>query len=118
MAKQILFAEEARKKLASGIAQAARAAKVTLGPHGRNVVLEKTNDAAGDGTTTTVVLFEALVNEGLSKVAKGAGAMAIRAGMERARADALAELKKMAKPVSGKAQIKQVASISAEREEL
>jgi len=156
MAKQILFAEEARKKLASGIAQAARAVKVTLGPKGRNVVLEKsyggpritndgvsiakeislkdkfenmgaeivkevankTNDTAGDGTTTTVVLFEALVNEGLSKVAKGAGAMAIRAGMERARADALAELKKMAKPVSGKAQIKQVASISAESEEL
>ncbi|HEY4522951.1 MAG TPA: chaperonin GroEL, partial [Candidatus Paceibacterota bacterium] len=141
---------------ASGIAQAARAVKVTLGPKGRNVVIDKgyggpritndgvsiakeislkdkfenmgaeivkevankTNDTAGDGTTTTVVLFEALVNEGLSKVAKGAGAMAIRAGMERARADALAELKKMAKPVSGKAQIKQVASISAESEEL
>ena len=156
MAKQILFAEEARKKLASGIAQAARAVKVTLGPKGRNVVLEKsyggpritndgvsiakeislkdkfenmgaeivkevankTNDTAGDGTTTTVVLFEALVNEGLSKVAKGAGAMAIRAGMERARSDALAELKKMAKPVAGKQQIKQVASISAESEEL
>ena len=156
MAKQILFAEEARKKLASGIAQAAHAVKVTLGPKGRNVVLDrgyggpritndgvsiakeislkdkfenmgaeivkevanKTNDTAGDGTSTTVVLFEALVNEGLSKVAKGAGAMAIRAGMDKAKNDALAELKKMAKPVAGKAQVKQVASISAESEEL
>lgn len=156
MAKQILFAEEARKKLASGIAQAAHAVKVTLGPKGRNVVLDrgyggpritndgvsiakeislkdkfenmgaeivkevanKTNDTAGDGTTTTVVLFEALVNEGLSKVAKGAGTMAIRAGMEKAKNDALAELKKMAKPVAGKAQVKQVAAISAESEEL
>ena len=156
MAKQILFAEEARKKLASGIAQAARAVKVTLGPKGRNVVIEKsyggpritndgvsiakeislkdrfenmgaeivkevankTNDTAGDGTTTTVVLFEALIDAGLSRVAKGASAMAIRAGMEQARGDALAELKKLAKPVAGKAQIKQVASISAESEEL
>jgi chaperonin GroEL len=156
MAKQIIFAEDARKKLASGIAQAARAVKVTLGPKGRNVVIEKgyggpritndgvsiakeislkdkfenmgaeivkevankTNDTAGDGTTTTVVLFEALVDEGLSRVAKGAGAMAIRAGMEKAKGDALAELKKMAKPVAGKAQIKQVAAISAESEEL
>ena len=156
MAKQILFAEDARKKLASGIAQAARAVKVTLGPKGRNVVIDKgyggpritndgvsiakeislkdkfenmgaeivkevankTNDTAGDGTTTTVVLFEALVNEGLSRVAKGAGAMAIRSGMEKAKGDALAELKKMAKPVEGKAQIRQVAAISSESEEL
>src|SRR3990167_1686726 len=118
MAKQILFSEEARKALASGISQAARAVKVTLGPRGRNVVLEKsyggpritndgvsiakeislkdrfenmgaeivkevankTNDMAGDGTTTTVVLLEALVEEGLSRVNKGANAMAIRAG--------------------------------------
>jgi chaperonin GroEL len=154
MAKQILFSEDARKAIAKGITQAAHAVKVTLGPRGRNVVMEKsyggpritndgvsiakeisfkdrfenmgaeivkevatkTNDTAGDGTTTSVVLFEALVAEGLSHVQKGANAMAIRSGMEKAKDAALAELKKMAKPVSGKAEIKQVASISAESE--
>jgi len=156
MAKQILFSEEARKAIAKGIAQAAHAVKVTLGPRGRNVVIEKsyggpritndgvsiakeisfkdrfenmgaeivkevaskTNDTAGDGTTTSVVLLEALVEEGLSRVMKGANAMMIRSGMEKAKVAALAELKKMAKPVSGKAEVKQVASISAESEEL
>ena len=156
MAKQILFSEDARKGIAKGIEQAAHAVKVTLGPRGRNVVIEKsyggpritndgvsiakeislkdrfenmgaeivkevaskTNDVAGDGTTTSVVLFEALVEEGLSRVMKGANAMAIRSGMEKAKAAALAELKKMAKPVSGKAEVKQVASISAESEVL
>jgi chaperonin GroEL len=156
MAKQILFSEDARKAIAKGIAQAAHAVKVTLGPRGRNVVIEKsyggpritndgvsiakeislkdkfenmgaeivkevankTNDTAGDGTTTSVVLLEALVQEGLSRVMKGANAMAIRSGMEKAKNAALAELKKMAKPVSGKAEVKQVASISAESEVL
>ncbi len=156
MAKQILFSEDARKAIAKGIAQAAHAVKVTLGPKGRNVVIEKsygapritndgvsiakeisfkdrfenmgaemvkevaskTNDGAGDGTTTSVVLFEALVAEGLSHVMKGANAMGIRSGMEKARDAALIELKKMAKPVSGKTDIKQVASISAESEVL
>ena len=156
MAKQILFSEDARKAIAKGIAQAARAVKVTLGPKGRNVVIEKsyggpritndgvsiakeislkdkfenmgaeivkevankTNDTAGDGTTTSVVLFEALVEEGLQHLMKGANAMGIRAGMEKAKVAALAELKKMAKPVSGKAEVKQVASISAESEVL
>lgn len=156
MAKQILFSEDARKAIAKGIAQAARAVKVTLGPKGRNVVLEKsyggpritndgvsiakeislkdrfenmgaeivkevaskTNDSAGDGTTTSVVLFEALVEEGLSHVMRGANAMAIRSGMEKAKVAVVAELKKMAKPVSSKAEVKQVASISAESEEL
>ena len=156
MAKQILFSEDARKSIAKGIAQAAHAVKVTLGPRGRNVVIEKsyggpritndgvsiakeislkdrfenmgaeivkevaskTNDVAGDGTTTSVVLFEALVEEGLARVMKGANAMAIRSGMEKAKIAALAELKKMANPVSGKAEVKQVASISAESEVL
>src|SRR3989338_5567837 len=157
MAKQILFAEEARKKLASGIAQAARAVKVTLGPKGRNVVLEKsyggpritndgvsiakeislkdkfenmgaeivkevankTNDGVGDGTTTSVVLLEALVDEGLSHVLKGASAMAIRSGMEKARDAAVAEIKKMRKDVSSKAaDVRHIASISAESSEL
>ena len=156
MAKQILFSKDARKAIMKGIAQASRAVKVTLGPKGRNVVIEKsyggpritndgvsiakeislkdrfenmgaeivkevankTNDTVGDGTTTSVVLFEALVEEGLTHMSKGANAMSIRSGMEKARDAALAELKKMAKPVSGKAEVKQVASISAESEVL
>jgi chaperonin GroEL len=156
MAKQILFSEDARKTIAKGIAQAARAVKVTLGPKGRNVVIEKsyggpritndgvsiakeislkdrfenmgaeivkevankTNDTVGDGTTTSVVLFEALVEEGLQRVMKGANAMMIRSGMEKAKIAALVELKKMAKPVGSKAEVKQVASISAESEVL
>ena len=156
MAKQILFSEDARAAIAKGIAQAARAVKITLGPKGRNVIIEKsygapritndgvsiakeislkdtfenmgaeivkevatkTNDTAGDGTTTSVVLLEALVAEGLQHMNTGANAMAVRRGMETARDAALIELKKMAKPVSGKAEVKQVASISAESEEL
>ncbi len=156
MAKQILFGEDARKSIHAGLEKAAKAVKVTLGPRGRNVVLEKSyggpritndgvtiakeisfkdkfenmgaemvkevanksNDIAGDGTTTTVVLLEALVNEGLKSLTKGANAMAIRSGMEQARDAAVAELKKMAKPVEGRRDIEQVASISAESEEL
>lgn len=156
MAKQILFGEDARKSIHAGLQKAAQAVKVTLGPRGRNVVLEKSyggpritndgvtiakeisfkdkfenmgaemvkevanksNDIAGDGTTTTVVLLEALVNEGLKSLTKGANAMAIRSGMEQARDAAVLELKKMAKPVEGRRDIEQVASISAESEEL
>ncbi|HQU07576.1 MAG: chaperonin GroL [Parcubacteria group bacterium 21-54-25] len=156
MAKQILFGEEARRKLHEGISKAAQAVKVTLGPRGRNVVLDrsyggpritndgvsiakeisfknkfenmgaeivkevanKTNDGVGDGTTTTVVLLESMVEEGLSHLVKGANAMAIRTGMETARDMAIAEIKKMAKPIAGKADVKQVASIAAESEEL
>jgi len=156
MAKQILFGEDARRKLHEGVEKAAKAVKVTLGPRGRNVVLDrsyggpritndgvsiakeisftnkfenmgaeivkevasKTNDGVGDGTTTTVVLLEAMVTEGLERVVKGGNAMGVRAGMERARDAAVAELKKMAKPVAGKNDVKQVAAISAESEEL
>ena len=156
MSKQILFGEDARKALQEGVRKSARAVKVTLGPRGRNVVIDrsyggpritndgvsiakeisfkdkfenmgadivkevanKANDNAGDGTTTAVVLLEALMEEGLSRVTKGGNAMAVRAGMEKARDAAVAELRKMAKPISGKADIKQVASISAESEEL
>lgn len=156
MAKQILFGEDARKSIHAGLQKAASAVKVTLGPRGRNVVLEKayggpritndgvtiakeisfkdkfenmgaemvkevankSNDVAGDGTTTTVVLLEALVNEGLKSLTKGANAMAVRSGMEQAKNAAVAELKKMAKPVEGRKDIEQVASISAESEEL
>lgn len=156
MAKQILFGEDARKAIHAGVTKAARAVKVTLGPRGRNVVLEKsyggpritndgvsiakeisfkdkfenmgaeivkevankTADGVGDGTTTTVVLLEAMIDEGLDRITKGGNAMGVRAGMEMARDAAVAELKKMARPVAGKQDVKQVASISAESEEL
>lgn len=156
MAKQILFGEDARKKIHEGIAKASHAVKVTLGPRGRNVILDKgyggpritndgvsiakeinfkdkfenmgaeivkevankTNDGAGDGTTTSVVLLEALVDEGLERVVKGGNAMAIRSGMEVAKNAAVAELKKMAKAVTKKSEYMQVASISAESEDL
>lgn len=156
MAKDIQFSEDARKALFSGVQKAARAVKVTLGPRGRNVILEKqyggpritndgvsiareisfedkfenmgaelvkevankTNDLAGDGTTSTVVLFEALVDEGMKHTNMGVNAMALRSGMEKAKKDAGELLKKMAKPVEGKEEVKQVATISAESEEL
>jgi chaperonin GroEL len=156
MAKQIKFGADAREAIHKGLQEAAHAVKVTLGPRGRNVVLEKSyggpritndgvsiakeisfedkfenmgaemvkevanksNDVAGDGTTTTVVLLEAMVNEGLASLTKGANAMAIRAGMEQARDAAVAELKSMAKPVEGRSDIEQVATISAESDEL
>ncbi|CAN5736798.1 chaperonin GroEL [soil metagenome] len=156
MAKEILFGEEARRKLHEGVQKAAKAVKVTLGPRGRNVVLDrsyggpritndgvsiakeisfknkfenmgaeivkevanKTNDGVGDGTTTTVVLLEAMIDEGLDRVIKGGNAMGVRSGMEKAKVAAVAELKKMAKPVAGKNDVKQVASISAESDEL
>lgn len=156
MAKQILFGEDARKAIHAGVQKAAQAVKVTLGPRGRNVVLEKSyggpritndgvsiakeisfkdkfenmgaemvkevasknNDTAGDGTTTAVVLFEALVNEGLRSLTKGSNAMGIRSGMEQARDAALKELKAMARPVEGRQDIEQVATVSAESEEL
>jgi chaperonin GroEL len=156
MAKQILFGEDARRKLHEGVQNAAKAVKVTLGPRGRNVVIDrsyggpritndgvsiakeisfkdkfenmgaeivkevasKTNDGVGDGTTTTVVLLEAMISEGLERVVKGGNAMGVRAGMEMARDAAVAELASMARPVAGKNDVKQVASISAESEEL
>ncbi|MBV9159544.1 MAG: chaperonin GroEL [Candidatus Kaiserbacteria bacterium] len=81
-------------------------------------VATKTNDKAGDGTTTAVVLTQAIVHEGLKRTALGANAMMVRRGIEAAAKDAVDELKKMAKPVKGKAEIRQVATISAESEEL
>jgi len=81
-------------------------------------VATKTNDKAGDGTTTAVVLTQAIVHEGLKRTALGANAMMVRRGIEAAAEDAVAALRAMAKPVKGKAEIRQVASISAESEEL
>lgn len=156
MAKQILFGEDARKAIHAGLAKSARAVKVTLGPRGRNVVLEKgyggpritndgvsiakeisfkdkfenmgaeivkevankTNDGVGDGTTTTVVLLEAMIDEGLSIITKGGNAMGVRAGMEAARDAAVKELKKMSQPVENSKEVKQVAAVSAESDEL
>ncbi|KWV33078.1 MULTISPECIES: chaperonin GroEL [Micromonospora] len=151
MAKMIAFDEEARRGLERGMNQLADAVKVTLGPKGRNVVLEKkwgaptitndgvsiakeieledpyekigaelvkevakkTDDVAGDGTTTATVLAQALVREGLRNVAAGANPMALKRGIETAVASVSEELSKLAKDVETKEQIASTASISA-----
>ncbi len=156
MAKQIIFDEAARKSLKSGVDRVADTVRVTLGPRGRNVVLDKgfggptvtndgvtiakeislkdkfenmgaeivkevankTNEVAGDGTTTSVVILQSLVEEGMRRTAMGLNAMAVRSGMERAASDVVGILKKMAKEIQSKGEIKQVASISAESEEI
>lgn len=156
MAKQVIFDEEVRSALKRGVDVVAGAVRVTLGPRGRNVALDKswggptitndgvtiakeisladkfenmgasivkevatkTNDKAGDGTTTAVVLTQAIVHEGLKRTAMGANAMIVRRGIEAAARDTVAALKAMARPVKGKLDIRQVASISAESEEL
>jgi chaperonin GroEL len=151
MAKQMLFDEEARHAMMRGIDALADAVKITLGPKGRNVVLDKkfgaptitndgvtiakdveleepfanigaqlakeiaskTNDIAGDGTTTATVLGQAIVHEGLKNVAAGANPMALKRGIESASQSVIAQLKKNAKPVTTREQSAQVASISA-----
>lgn len=156
MAKQVLFGEDVKKKLQKGVDTVANAVKVTLGPRGRNVILDKgfggptitndgvsiardivlkdkfenmgaeiikevankTNEIAGDGTTTATVLTQALVNEGLKQTTMGVNAMAVRAGMEHAALDVVNTLKKMATQISSLDEIKQVATISAENSEI
>ncbi|MEI2377823.1 chaperonin GroEL [Priestia megaterium] len=156
MAKDIKFSEEARRAMLRGVDTLANAVKVTLGPKGRNVVLEKkfgsplitndgvtiakeieledafenmgaklvaevaskTNDVAGDGTTTATVLAQAMIREGLKNVTAGANPMGIRKGMEKAVAVAVEELKAISKPIQGKDSIAQVAAISAADEEV
>lgn len=156
MAKQIIFDEDVRKALKVGVDKVANAVKVTIGPRGRNVALDKgyggptvtndgvsiakeitlknkfenmgaeivkevaskTNDMAGDGTTTAVVLAQAIISEGYRRTAMGANAMMVRHGIEAAAADVVKELKSMAKPIKTKDEIKQVATISAESEEI
>lgn len=156
MAKGIIYNERARRALERGINAAANTVKVTLGPRGRNVVLEKkfgaptitndgvtiardieledpyenmgaqllkevatkTDDVAGDGTTTAIVLSQALVREGLKNVAAGANPMALKRGIEKAVAAAVDRIKELSKPVEGKSQIQQVASISANDPEI
>ncbi|MBQ4639723.1 MAG: chaperonin GroEL [Clostridia bacterium] len=151
MAKQIKYGEEARRSLESGINALANTVKITMGPKGRNVVLDKkygaplitndgvtiakeieledpfenmgaqlikevatkTNDVAGDGTTTATLLAQAIVREGLKNLAAGANPMVLKKGIEDATAAAVEGLKEISSPITGKQAIAQVASISA-----
>jgi len=154
MAKQIIYGEEARKALQSGIDQLANTVKITLGPKGRNVVLDKkfgaplitndgvtiakeieldepyenmgvqlvkevatkTNDAAGDGTTTATLFAQIIVNEGMKNVAAGANPMIVQKGIKKAVDVAVEEIKKASHPVNGSADITRVATISSGEE--
>ena len=156
MAKEIKFGEEARKSLLNGVNKLADTVKVTLGPKGRNVVLDKsfgaplitndgvtiakeielddafenmgaqivkevsikTNDVAGDGTTTAMVLAQSMIKEGIKNVAAGGDPMAIRRGMDKTTKAVVDELKKISVDVNGKEDIARVASISADNEEV
>lgn len=156
MAKQVKFGEEARRALERGVNQLADTVKITLGPKGRNVVLDKkfgsplitndgvtiakeielqdpfenmgaqlvkevatkTNDVAGDGTTTATLLAQAIIREGLKNVAAGANPMIIKKGINKAVEAAVTELKSISKPIEGKGAIAQVASISAADDEI
>ncbi|MEQ1934266.1 MAG: TCP-1/cpn60 chaperonin family protein, partial [Fimbriimonadaceae bacterium] len=155
-AKDIKYQDEARKLLEVGVDKLANAVKVTLGPRGRNVVLEKkfgspivindgvtiakeievenrfenmgaqlirevsskTNDTAGDGTTTATVLAQAIFKEGIRNVAAGSNATSIKIGIEKAVDLIVADLEKMSKTIKGEDSIKQVATISANDPEL
>ncbi|MBN1331929.1 chaperonin GroEL [Candidatus Dojkabacteria bacterium] len=155
MAKDIIYEENARKKLKKGVDKLANAVKVTLGPKGRNVAIEKsygspqitkdgvtiakeidledhlenvgaqlvkesatkTVDTAGDGTTTAVVLTQSIVTTGLKNITAGANPMEIRTGIEKGVDAVVAKLKKMAKEIKGKEDIKRVATISANGDE-
>src|SRR5437879_4279066 len=154
-AKQIAFDQEAREAMRRGVAKLARAVKVTLGPKGRNVIIQKsfgsptvtkdgvtvakeiqlpdhyenmgaamvkevaskTNDVAGDGTTTATVLAEAIYNEGLRAVVSGTNPMLMQRGMERAVNDVVEKLKKASIPVKSKKDLQNVATIAANNDE-
>jgi len=156
MPKQLAFSEEARKSLRAGIDKLADAVRVTLGPRGRNVVLDKkfgppqvcsdgvtiakeieledpfenmgaqllketaskTNDVAGDGTTTSVVLAQTMIQEGFKNVAAGANPLAVKRGIDKAVEAIREEIKRVAIPVEGKQQIAQVAALSAHEKEI
>ncbi|MGU3473379.1 chaperonin GroEL [Paenibacillus sp. D51F] len=156
MAKEIKFSEDARRGMLRGVDALANAVKVTLGPKGRNVVLEKkfgsplitndgvsiakeieledpfenagaqlvkevatkTNDVAGDGTTTATVLAQAIIREGLKNVTAGANPIVLRKGIEKAVRAAVEELKNISKPIEGKHSIAQVAAISSGDDEV
>ena len=156
MAKKIIYNEEARKALKKGVDIVADVVKITLGPRGRNVVLDKgygaptitndgvsiakdislkdkfenmgaeiikevaskTNDIAGDGTTTATILTQAIVREGMKHTTMGVNAMGIKSGIENASKDVVSALKSISKPIKSDEEIKQVATISAESPEL
>ncbi len=156
MAKEIKYGVEARKALESGVNQLADTVRVTLGPKGRNVVLDKsfgaplitndgvtiakeieledafenmgaqlvkevatkTNDVAGDGTTTATVLAQAMINEGMKNLAAGANPIVLRKGMKKATDVAVDAIAKMSQPINGKDQIARVAAISASSDEV
>ncbi len=156
MAKQIIFGEEARHALERGVNALADTVKITLGPKGRNVVLDKkfgsplitndgvtiakeieledafenmgaqlvkevatkTNDVAGDGTTTATLLAQAMIREGLKNLAAGANPMVLKTGIENATEAAVEGLKELSKPIEGKEAIAHVAAISASSEEV
>ncbi len=156
MSKEILYGEEARRSLKSGVDTLADAVKITLGPKGRNVVLDrkfgaplitndgvtiakeidlgdkfenmgaqlikevsiKTNDVAGDGTTTAAVLAQAIIREGLKNIAAGANPMVLKKGIALATDKTVEELKKISKPIANKKAIADVASVSAGDEEI
>jgi chaperonin GroEL len=156
MAKEIKYGVEARKALEAGVNQLADTVRVTLGPKGRNVVLDKsfgaplitndgvtiakeieledpfenmgaqlvkevatkTNDVAGDGTTTATVLAQAMINEGMKNLAAGANPIVLRKGMKKATEAAVESIAKMSKPISSKSQIARVAAISAADDEV
>ena len=151
MAKQIKYGEEARKALQAGIDSLADTVKITLGPKGRNVVLDKkfgaplitndgvtiakeveledpfenmgaqlvkevatkTNDAAGDGTTTATLLAQAMVREGMKNIAAGANPMIVKKGIQKAVDAAVAAIRENSKPVEGSADIARVGTVSA-----
>ena len=151
MAKQIIYGEEARKAIERGVNQLADTVKITLGPKGRNVVLDKkfgtplitndgvtiakeieledafenmgaqlikevstkTNDVAGDGTTSATVLAQAMINEGLKNLAAGANPMTMKRGIQKATAEAVAAVKAISQPVSGSKDIARVGTISS-----
>ena len=156
MSKEIIYGEEARRALLEGVNKLADTVKVTLGPKGRNVVLDKsfgaplitndgvtiakdielddsfenmgarlvkevstkTNDVAGDGTTTATVLAQAMVKEGVKNVAAGGDPMAIKRGIDKAVEEAVKGIKEISSPVNGKEDIARVASISANNKEI
>jgi chaperonin GroEL len=156
MAKQLIYNDEARKAIKAGVDKLANAVKVTLGPKGRYVVLDKkfgsptitndgvtiakeidledpfenmgaqlvkevaskTNDVAGDGTTTATILAQSIINEGLKNITAGANANHIKKGIEKAVAAVVNELKAVAKQVKNKEEIAQIASISASNKEI
>src|SRR6202023_3288828 len=123
-AKDLIFDAEARRQLKSGIDALANAVKVTLGPRGRNgaqmlkQAATKTNDVAGDGTTTATVLAQSIVTEGLRNLAAGANPMLMKRGIDAATQAVVAEIKKLSTPLKGHADLHHIAAVSANDPEI